>query len=147
LALADTGIGMAPDVAAKVFEPFFTTKEAGKGSGLGLSMVLRFRQAVGWPRHVRSIPGNGTTVRLYLPSERRGEHRNRGGEEGSVPPRGEETILIVEDDALVRRPLCDRSGGSVTRSSRRATVRRLWSSCACRAVHLLFTDMVHAGVG
>jgi len=52
---------------------------------------------------VRSIPGNGTTVRLYLPSERRGEHRIEAAKKVPVPPRGEETILIVEDDALVRR--------------------------------------------
>jgi len=67
LAVADTGMGIAPDVLARVFEPFFTTKEAGKGSGLGLSQVLGLTQQLGGGVRIESEPGMGTTVSVYLP--------------------------------------------------------------------------------
>lgn len=68
LEVSDTGQGMAPEVAARVFEPFFTTKPIGKGTGLGLSMVYGFAQQSGDQVQLRSEPGRGTTVTLYLPA-------------------------------------------------------------------------------
>ncbi|MGD9979830.1 MAG: ATP-binding protein [Hyphomonadaceae bacterium] len=102
LAVTDTGIGMAPEVVERAMEPFFTTKDVGRGSGLGLSMIYGFaRQSKG---HVKiySEPGRGTTVRLYLP-------RDASGAAAGPPPdtavteQGSDVILIVEDDAEVRR--------------------------------------------
>ena len=66
---ADTGTGMAPDVAAKAFEPFFTTKPIGQGTGLGLSQVFGFTRQLGGHVTIRSVPGQGTAVTMFLPVE------------------------------------------------------------------------------
>jgi PAS domain S-box-containing protein len=100
--VSDTGIGMDTDTLAHAFEPFFTTKEAGKGSGLGLSMVYGFvKQSRG---HVRiySEPGQGTTVRIYLPRAADDAALARQQARDGSLPRGGEKILLVEDDAMVR---------------------------------------------
>jgi PAS domain S-box-containing protein len=100
LAVSDTGAGMSQEVLDKVFEPFFTTKEVGKGSGLGLSMVYGFVKQSGGHIRIYSEVGHGTTIKLYLPPAR--------GQVETAPaaapplPHGNETIMVVEDDALVR---------------------------------------------
>jgi PAS domain S-box-containing protein len=104
LAVSDTGTGIAPEHLARVFEPFFTTKPAGKGTGLGLSMVYGFiKQSRG---HVKiySEPGQGTSVKLYLPVASRSDE-GVGAETlpGALDLTGCECILLVEDDELVRR--------------------------------------------
>jgi PAS domain S-box-containing protein len=103
LSVTDTGTGMTPEVLGRVFEPFFTTKEVGKGTGLGLSMVYGFiTQSHG---HVRidSEIGRGTTVKLYLPLAPSGVEEASLPAESSQVPRGSATILLVEDNAEVRR--------------------------------------------
>ena len=100
LAVSDTGSGMPQHVKDKAFEPFFTTKEVGKGSGLGLSMVYGFVTQSGGHVRLYSEEGHGTTIKLYLPPA-------VGEVEASVPEvtpvtRGNERILVVEDDTLVR---------------------------------------------
>jgi CheY-like chemotaxis protein len=100
LAVSDTGSGMSKEVQDKVFEPFFTTKEVGKGSGLGMSMVYGFVKQSGGHIRIYSEEGHGTTIKLYLPPA-------RGQAEAVVAAAapaagGSETILVVEDDALVR---------------------------------------------
>ena len=100
VAVSDTGTGMPQDVLDQVFEPFFTTKELGKGSGLGLSMVYGFVTQSGGHVRIYSEEGQGTTIKLYLPTA-------LGHVEAAAPPAavlalGTETILVVEDDALVR---------------------------------------------
>jgi signal transduction histidine kinase len=98
LAVSDTG--MAAGVRDKAFEPFFTTKEVGKGSGLGLSMVYGFVKQSGGHIKIYSEEGHGTTIRLYLPPA-----RGRAGiavAAASPLSDGTETILVVEDDAMVR---------------------------------------------
>ena len=104
LAVSDTGTGMAPDVVARAFEPFFTTKPLGQGTGLGLSMIHGFIQQSGGKVHIDSVPGSGTTVRLYLPRisvrpEDMPASLNlfdaRRAEQG-------ETVLIVDDEPAVR---------------------------------------------
>ncbi|WP_198018854.1 hybrid sensor histidine kinase/response regulator [Azorhizobium doebereinerae] len=101
LAVTDTGCGMAPDLLEKVFEPFFTTKPEGKGTGLGLSMVYGFVKQSGGHIKLYSEPGQGTTVKLYLPRSAQAEDVLVDAETGPVSG-GIETILVAEDDHAVR---------------------------------------------
>ncbi|HKY94028.1 MAG TPA: PAS domain S-box protein [Kiloniellales bacterium] len=102
LRVIDDGSGMTPEVLRRAFEPFFTTKEVGQGSGLGLSMVYGFAAQSGGSVQIESEPGRGTVVHLYLPvAEPVALRRDAHG----APPenvRGEERILLVEDEPLVR---------------------------------------------
>ncbi len=97
----DTGLGMTAEVLARALEPFFTTKEHGKGSGLGLSMVYGFAKQSGGHLTIDSRLGYGTRVDLFLPvaPEARADER-KAAAPGTT--RGDETILIVEDEADVR---------------------------------------------
>ncbi len=104
LAIRDTGTGMPPEVAARAFEPFFTTKDIGKGTGLGLSMVYGVARQSGGTARIESIPGEGTTVKLYF---RRADHLGEAGEELLVDAvaeraQGEASILVIDDDPDVR---------------------------------------------
>lgn len=104
VAVSDTGCGMPTDVAVQAFDPFFTTKEEGKGSGLGLAMVYGFAHQSGGQVKIYSEPGQGTTVRLYLPRASDGSSSQYQGVSGaSTMVGGDERILLVEDDELVRR--------------------------------------------
>jgi len=103
LTVADTGTGMSPDVLQHVFEPFFTTKEVGKGTGLGLSMVYGFAKQSGAYIDIRSEEGHGTAVDLYLPTAESAD--GAALEQAATAdgcPGGDETILVVEDEADVR---------------------------------------------
>ena len=100
LAMTDTGSGMSPEVLERAFEPFFTTKEVGKGTGLGLSMVYGFVKQSGGHIKIHSEQGHGTTIRLYLPPSQ-GE-ADPVAEADEAAEGGSETILVVEDDAVVR---------------------------------------------
>jgi CheY-like chemotaxis protein len=107
LAVSDTGHGMTPDVLARVFEPFFTTKPDGKGTGLGLAMVFGFVKQSGGHVNIYSEPGEGTTVRIYLP--RAINATVVGSQRAGSPvdlPRGSATVLVVEDEAAVREIAC-----------------------------------------
>jgi signal transduction histidine kinase len=103
LAVSDTGHGMTAEVARRVFEPFFTTKPDGKGTGLGLAMVFGFVKQSGGHVKIYSEPGQGTTVRIYLP--RAHDAAFEAAERSGPPialPRGSATILVVEDEPAVR---------------------------------------------
>ncbi|MBV8652653.1 MAG: PAS domain S-box protein [Alphaproteobacteria bacterium] len=111
VALTDTGTGMPKDVMERALEPFFTTKEVGQGSGLGLSMVYGFAKQSGGHLKLYSEPGQGTTVRLYLPKSESGVSGGEGSLTTPDPRRepaplpehaGGEAILVVEDDPMVR---------------------------------------------
>ena len=104
IAVTDAGIGMAKDVADKAFEPFFTTKGVGQGTGLGLSQVYGFVKQSGGHVKIYSEPGEGTTVKIYLPRLIAAEPER---ESAAGPPLVDrapksELILIVEDDDDVR---------------------------------------------
>ncbi len=101
IAVSDTGTGMPPDVIERAFEPFFTTKAAGKGSGLGLSMVYGSVKQSGGHVEIYSEPNHGTTVKLFLP--RSADAARAAPEPRHSPlPRGSETVLIAEDNAALR---------------------------------------------
>lgn len=107
VAVSDTGTGIAPEHLARVFEPFFTTKEKGKGTGLGLSMVFGFvKQSRGHVK-VYSEVGQGTTVKMYLPRADLSDEWSEDGSPDTGSERdargGDETVLLVEDDELVRQ--------------------------------------------
>jgi signal transduction histidine kinase len=102
IAVSDTGEGIPGSLLDKVFEPFFTTKDVGKGSGLGLSMVYGFVKQSNGHIKIYSEESHGTTVKLYLPAAV-GVPDELAAEAGvSWDEHGDESILIVEDDALVR---------------------------------------------
>ncbi|WP_197018319.1 response regulator [Sphingomonas sp. URHD0057] len=109
LAVSDTGTGMPPDVAARAFEPFFTTKQEGQGTGLGLSQVF------GWVKQSRghikiySELGHGTTIKLYLPRAAT-KSADQSPRAEAVTPRGDETVLVVEDNPKVRKTVIRQLG-------------------------------------
>jgi signal transduction histidine kinase len=104
IAITDTGIGMTPEVAARAFDPFFTTKSTGKGTGLGLSQVYGFVKQSRGHIKVYSEPGAGTTVKIYLPRlVAEAVHITRGAQPPLRTGDRSEIILVVEDDALMRR--------------------------------------------
>ncbi len=105
VSITDTGIGMPADVAARAFDPFFSTKPEGSGTGLGLSMVYGFARQSGGQVSLYSEPGHGTTVRLYLPRSLQGfsgVHVVKDTSQKEPLVGGSETVLIVEDNPLVR---------------------------------------------
>ncbi len=144
LAVSDTGTGMSKAVQDQVFEPFFTTKEVGKGSGLGMSMVYGFVKQSGGHIRIYSEEGHGTTIKLYLPPAR--------GQIAAASPAaaqlsgGSETILVVEDDALVRDFVATqlRSLGykTITAADARAALIMIDNG---QPFDLLFTDVIMPG--
>jgi signal transduction histidine kinase len=101
IAVTDSGHGIPADIVDKVFEPFFTTKDVDKGSGLGLSMVYGFVKQSSGHIKIYSEEGHGTTVRIYLPQVAGAAEPAVAASPSSIE-RGHETILVVEDDSLVR---------------------------------------------
>jgi signal transduction histidine kinase len=102
IAVSDTGLGIPQNLIEKVFEPFFTTKGIGKGSGLGLSMVYGFVKQSNGHVKIYSEDGHGTTVKLYLPQAAGVPEVPAIETSIAAGDHGDESILIVEDDALVR---------------------------------------------
>jgi CheY-like chemotaxis protein len=104
LEVSDSGSGMSPETLKRVFEPFFTTKDVGKGSGLGLSMVYGFVKQSDGQIRVTSELGQGTSVYLYFPRTHAVIERASldGTNAADALPRGDETVLVVEDNPEVR---------------------------------------------
>ncbi|MGC4113904.1 MAG: ATP-binding protein [Myxococcales bacterium] len=105
LEVSDTGCGMDEAVRARIFEPFFTTKADGQGTGLGLSTVFGIVQQHGGHIEVESNPGEGTTFRLFLPASQESVPMDTPKSERAATESrgGSETILLVEDNEMVRR--------------------------------------------
>ncbi|WP_336946818.1 response regulator [Asaia sp. HN010] len=145
LAVSDTGTGMTPDILSKVFEPFFSTKAEGKGSGLGLSMVYGFVKQSNGHINIYSEPGEGTTIKLYLPRAMDAEDVEIDLHMAPVTG-GTETVLVVEDDdevrAIVVEMLSD-LGYQVLKATDAANALVVIESGM--PIDILFTDVVMPG--
>lgn len=142
IAVTDTGVGIPADIRDRVFEPFFTTKEVGQGTGLGLSMVYGFVKQSGGHIKIDSEEGHGTAFKLYLPRSSESvapiERPVAAAAEG-----GEETILVVEDDALVRQYVVAQLESLRYAVLAAASAREALDMIAAgRAFDLLFTDVI-----
>jgi PAS domain S-box-containing protein len=147
LAVTDTGCGMTEEVKAHLFEPFFTTKGPGEGTGLGLSTVYGIVKQGGGHVEVESQPGSGTTVRVYLPRTAGAAAAEKPNGDGTSP-RGNETVLLAEDEdgvrALVRQVL---QAGGYTVLEAQDGAEALWLAGRHRGpVDLLITDVVMPGL-
>ena len=150
LSVSDTGVGMTQEVKEKIFEPFFTTKEKGKGTGLGLSMVYGIVKQSNGNIWVYSEPGRGTTFKIYFPrTEEEADHlRERG--EADFSPRGNETVLLVEDDELVRDlavRLLEQQGYRVLKAANGQEALRISKEHGGETIHLLLADIVMPQMG
>src|SRR6202171_1342644 len=146
VAVTDSGHGIPASILQNVFEPFFTTKEVGKGSGLGLSMVYGFVKQSNGHIKIYSEKDHGTTVRIYLPQAAGAALPEAELEDTAIIEGGNETILIVEDDHLVRTFVVGQiqSLGYVTLSAVNADEALVIISSA-QTIDLLFTDMIMPG--
>ena len=145
--VTDTGTGMSPEVQARVFEPFFTTKDIGKGTGLGLSTVYGIVQQCHGHIWVYSELDRGTTFKIYLPSVDQPASR-KASAAPTTSASGDETVLVVEDNAAVRSVLCRvlKDAGYVVLDACDAV--QATEICVSRREHidLLLTDVVMPGV-
>jgi CheY-like chemotaxis protein len=146
IAVSDTGDGIPAAISDKIFEPFFTTKEVGKGTGLGLSMVYGFVKQSGGHIKVYSEEGHGTTFKIYLPQAGAEAEPIAGPSFDSEIQGGNETILIVEDDALVRSSVITQiqSLGYQTLSAANAAEALMMADDGAQ-FDLLFTDVIMPG--
>ena len=146
IAVSDTGQGIAKDQINRVFEPFYTTKAPGKGTGLGLSMVYGFVKQTGGHARIQSELGKGTTVKLFFP-----RFIGQAGAKGTAAKSGtvsggHETILVVEDDTLIREQLTAQLAGlgyNVIEASEGNSALQVLRERA--DIDLLFTDIVLPG--
>jgi CheY-like chemotaxis protein len=143
LSVSDTGSGMDPAVINHLFEPFFTTKEVGKGSGLGLATVYGMvNQHQGWIE-VESKVGQGATFDLYFPVTDQAPARPAGQARPQESLRGQETILVVEDEMVLRelvREVLSVHGYRVLEAANGLEALRVWNERR-EKVHLLLTDI------
>jgi PAS domain S-box-containing protein len=145
LAVSDTGVGISAQDLPRVFEPFFTTKETGKGTGLGLAMVYGFIKQSGGHVSIYSEPGQGTSVKMYLPSTDAEQEPSSQPVEAELTG-GSERILLVEDDPMVRsfaRKELVSLGYRVVEAANALTALDLLRGS--EVFDLLFTDVVMPG--
>jgi len=145
VSVADTGGGMAPEIAARVFEPFFTTKAEGKGTGLGLSQVYGFARQSGGFVELESAVGRGTTVSIYLPRADPADANTTASGAVATPRQGSGKVLLVEDDADVRSTtgaMLEELGYEVVETG--SAHEALTALARGAQIDLVFTDVIMA---
>jgi PAS domain S-box-containing protein len=148
LSVTDTGVGMDTVTQSRIFEPFFTTKDKGKGTGLGLSTVYGVVKQSGGYIDVATEPGHGTTFTVYLPRVEEAVEPEPSAPSASTTIHANETILLVEDEAALRkltRNLMELCGYTVLEAKSvhdAAEIGRQHESI----IHLLLTDVVMPGM-
>lgn len=145
LSITDTGCGMTPEILDKIFDPFYTTKAPGEGTGLGMSMVYGFVKQSGGEIRIDSSPGQGTTITISLPRAEGNALHGRTAARASLPG-GDETILVVDDDAAVVATTAELLAGLgyqvITAEDGQQAVALLQSGIP---VELLFSDLSMPG--
>jgi PAS domain S-box-containing protein len=144
LTVADTGCGIDPENLRRIFEPFFTTKEVGKGTGLGLATVYGIiNQHQGWIEADSEL-GKGATFRVYLPLARDGVAATDEKPAPAVVRGGNETILVVEDEAALRELVCrvlESHGYKILEAETGVKALEIWQTNK-KKIDLLLTDLV-----
>ena len=146
LRVSDTGHGIDDDTKKNIFEPFFTTKEIGKGTGLGLSTVYGIVKQSGGYIQVYSKVDQGTTFEIYLPGIEKSDKEHKEESKQIVPEGGSETILIVEDEDVVREMICKilKSFGYIVMKARNGdeALAIIKSQDIEEKIDLLITDVI-----
>jgi CheY-like chemotaxis protein len=147
LEVRDDGVGMDAATRARIFEPFFTTKPAGKGTGLGLATVHGIVSQSGGDIRVRSEPGRGSEFRVYLPRWS-GVAPEAVAAAPGRPSRGDETVLVVEDDAAIRALVLRTLADAGYRVAEAASANEALAAAAALAggPDLLVTDVILPGL-
>jgi CheY-like chemotaxis protein len=148
LTVTDTGQGMDKQIQSQIFEPFFTTKEMGRGTGLGLATVYGIVKQSGGDIHVYSEPGQGATFKIYLPAAKTTPHLSFPQQTVPEVPGGSETILLVEDEEIVRRlviTVLEEKGYSLLEAERGDEALALVQAHPGQ-IDLLITDVVMPGM-
>ena len=148
MCVSDTGVGMDRDTREHLFEPFFTTKEPGRGTGLGLATVYGIVKQSGGHVWVYSEPGWGTTFKVYFPRYGDVAEPGRPALEAGAAPGGTETILVVEDDEMIRsliRDILESTGYRVLVADDPESGMKLIGEQQDE-IHLLLTDLVLPGM-
>jgi signal transduction histidine kinase len=148
LAVSDTGHGIDRDLVPHIFEPFFTTKERGKGTGLGLATVYGIVKQSGGNVWVYSEPGKGTTFKVYIPRVDEAVELDDARAPAVESLRGTETILLVEDQEVVRRlvrKILETRGYTVLEACDAQDALSLFHQYEGR-IQLIITDVVMPGM-
>lgn len=147
LSVSDTGCGMPAEIQSRIFEPFFTTKEVGKGTGLGLATVFGIvKQHRGWLR-VYSEIGKGTNFQIFLPTSEEAAETPAAEPSKPKPRGGTETILLAEDNQIMRmltKTVLEGSGYKVVDAADGIAAERAWEAHQAK-VALLLTDLIMPG--
>ncbi|RJP19292.1 MAG: PAS domain S-box protein [Candidatus Omnitrophota bacterium] len=148
ISIRDTGCGMDEETQKRIFDPFFTTKKMGEGTGLGLSTVYGIVKQSGGDIQVFSQPGKGTTFEIYLPCAACQSEASSPAKQSLESLRGTETILLTEDEAIVRNlmiRMLKEYGYHVIAASYGSEALKLCETNP-QPIHLLLTDLVMPGM-